>query len=99
MFYSLYILKNVKRQFYCVIMRRYFRDGLCFFYISFSFFSFIFYLFLLAFYFRTLILYTTDFDPRINKDIIIIKWVKDNFKCTSTEFISIRKQKLNSYAA
>ena len=34
------------------------------------FFSFIFlYLFLLAFYFRTLILYTTNFNPRINKDI------------------------------
>ena len=64
------------------------------------FFLFLFfYLFLLAFYFRTLILYTTDFDPRIHKDIIIIKWVKGNFKCTSTEFISIRKQKLNSYAA
>ena len=65
------------------------------------FFLFLFfYLFLLAFYFSTLILYTADFDPRIHKDIIIIiKWVKDNFKCTSTEFISIRKQKLNSYAA
>ena len=29
--------------------------------------------FLLAFYFRILILYTTDFNPRINTDIIIIK--------------------------
>ena len=71
-----------------------------FFLYFFLFFLFLFfYLFLLAFYFRTLILYTTDFDPRINKDIIIIKWVKDNFKCTSTEFISTRKQKLNSYTA
>ena len=71
-----------------------------FFLYFFLFFLFLFfYLFLLAFYFITLILYTTDFDPRINKDIIIIKWVKDNFKCTSTEFIYIRKQKLNSYTA
>ena len=31
-----------------------------------------FYLFLLAFYFRILILYTTDFNPRINREIIII---------------------------
>ena len=78
MSYSLYILKTVKRQFYCIIMRRhfsrthkkkgsgravgldpFFRDGLCF-------------LFLLAFYFRILILYTTDFNPRMNKNIIII---------------------------
>ena len=29
-----------------------------------------FYLFLLAFYFTVLFLYTTDFNPRINKDII-----------------------------
>ena len=28
--------------------------------------------FLLAFYFRTLILYTTGFNPRINKDIILL---------------------------
>ena len=29
------------------------------------------YLFLLAFYFRILILYTTDFNPKINKGIIL----------------------------
>ena len=33
---------------------------------------FFFYLFILPFYFRVLILYTTDFNPRINKDIIFI---------------------------
>ena len=37
----------------------FFKDGLCF-----SFFL------LLSCYFRILILYTTDFNPRINKDII-----------------------------
>ena len=31
-----------------------------------------FYLFLLPFYFRILVLYTTDFNQSINKDIIII---------------------------
>ena len=78
MFYSLYILKTVKRQFYLIIMHQYFsrmhkekgsgralgldllfRYGLSFFF---------FYLFILAFYFRILILHTTDFNPRINKD-------------------------------
>ena len=39
-----------------LILVRFFRDGF----------------FLLAFYFRILILYTTNFNPRINKDIIII---------------------------
>ena len=50
-----------------------FRDGLCFFIIIFHF--------LLAFYFRILILilYTIDFNPRINKDIIII-WASDVIK-------------------
>ena len=42
----------------------FFRDGFFFFYL--------FVLFLLAFYFRILISYTTDFDPKVNKDIIII---------------------------
>ena len=32
----------------------------------------LYFYFLLGFYFRILILYTTDFDTRINKDIIII---------------------------
>ena len=32
----------------------------------------VFYFFLLAFYFKILILYTADINPRINKDIIII---------------------------
>ena len=41
----------------------FYRNGLCFF-IN-------FYLFLLAFYFRILILYTTDFNPKINKGIIL----------------------------
>ena len=40
----------------------FFRDGLCFF----------FFFFLLSFYFIILILYTTDFNPTINKDIIMI---------------------------
>ena len=31
-----------------------------------------FFIFLLAFYFKILILYTADINPRINKDIIII---------------------------
>ena len=80
LFYSLYILKTVKKQFYCVIMRRYFSrihkekgvvgglsDLILFLetvYISY---------FLLAFYFRILILYTTVFKPKINKDVIIIR--------------------------
>ena len=42
---------------------------------------FIIFHFLLAFYFRILILililYTIDFNPRINKDIIIIIWASD----------------------
>ena len=41
----------------------FFRDRLCFF---------VFFYFLLPFYLRILILYTTDFNPRINKDITII---------------------------
>ena len=86
--YSLYILKTAKRQFYCRYFSRmhrekgsgralglypFFRDGLCFFY-----------LFLLAFYFRILILYTTNFNSRINKDIIII--------CSVFLFISFKTQ-------
>ena len=86
MFYFLYTLKIVNRQFYCIIMRShfsrthkekgsgralgldsFFRDDLCFFIIYFI----VFYLFWLAFYFRILILYTIDFNVRINKDIII----------------------------
>ena len=78
MSYSLYILKTVKRQFSCIVMRRYFsrmhkekgsgraleldpffKDGLYFY-------------FLFAFYFRISFLYTTDFNPRINRDTIII---------------------------
>ena len=72
MFYSPHILKSVKRRLYYIIMRIYFNrmhkensrgralgldpffsDGLCYF--------------LLPFYFRTLILYSTDFNSRINK--------------------------------
>ena len=50
---------------------QFFRDRLC----SFLFFIFfIFCLFLLVFYFRILFLYITDFNPKINKDIIIILW-------------------------
>ena len=47
-------------------------------YLFFCFFLIIilfFYLFLLAFYFRILILYTTDFNPRINKDIFIYSYI------------------------
>ena len=42
-------------------------------YVSFFFLIIIlfFYLFVLAFYFRILIYYTTDFNPTIDKDIII----------------------------
>ena len=50
---------------------QFFRDRLCFFLFLFFIF-FIFYLFLLVFYFRILFLYITDFNPKINKDIIII---------------------------
>ena len=53
----------------------FFRDGLCFFIIIIIIIIIIilfFYLFLLPFYFRILILYTTDFNQRINKDVIII---------------------------
>ena len=39
----------------------FFRDGLCLFYL------------LLTFYFRILILHATDFNPRVNKDIIILQ--------------------------
>ena len=54
----------------------FFRDRLCFF---------VFFYFLLPFYLRILILYTTDFNPRINKDIIIIIitiiiWVHEQLK-------------------
>ena len=53
----------------------FFRDGLCFFIIIIIIIIIIilfFYLFLLPFYFRILILYTTDFNQRINKYVIII---------------------------
>ena len=83
MSYSLQILKIVKRQFY---MYRYFSRmhkekgsgralGLDLF-IGLSF--------LLAFYFRILILYTNSFNPRINKDIIIICNIIYNNKSTPT---------------
>ena len=55
-----------------------FRDGLCLLVLLLLLLSLLllllllFYLFLLAFYFRILILYTTDFNPKMNKDIIII---------------------------
>ena len=51
-----------------------FRDGLCLLVLLLllSLLLLLFYLFLLAFYFRILILYTTDFNPKMNKDIIII---------------------------
>ena len=75
-----YILKTVKRQFYCIIMSRYFSrmhkekgSGRALgFDLSFQRW-FIFVYLLLARYFRILILYTTDFNPRINKDIITIE--------------------------
>ena len=52
----------------------FFRDGLCFIIIIIIIIIIIlfFYLFLLPFYFRILILYTTDLNQRINKDVIII---------------------------
>ena len=78
MFYSFYISKTVKIQFCCIIMRRYFSrmqkdngSGRALGLDPFLETVYVFY-FLLAFYFTILILYTTDFNPRINKDIIII---------------------------
>ena len=80
-FYSLYILKTAKRQFYCMIMHRYFGtihkekgSGRVlrldpFFRGGLCFF---FFFTCFAFYFTILILYTTGFNPRTNTDIIIL---------------------------
>ena len=87
MFYYLYILKTVKRQFFvslCVDILEECTEkrlvgglsDLIRFLVTetvyvFLLLLFIFCLFLLTFYLRVLILYTTDFNPRINKDIIL----------------------------
>ena len=72
--YSLYVLKTVKRQFYCSSIRRYFSrmhkekgSERALELIRYLETVYVFY-FLLAFYFRILFSYTTDFNPRINKD-------------------------------
>ena len=77
--YSSYILKTAERQFYCMIMRRYFSrmhqkkgSGRSLGADPFFRDGLCFFYFLLAFYFIILILYTTDFNPTKNKDIIII---------------------------
>ena len=74
MFYSLYILKTVKRQFQGL------SDLVRFLETVYAFILFVVvvfflgggYFFLLGFNFRNLILYTTNFNPTINKDIIVL---------------------------
>ena len=76
MFYSLYILKTVKRQFQGLSDLVRFLETVYAF-ILFVVVVFFFlggggYFFLLGFNFRNLILYTTNFNPTINKDIIVL---------------------------
>ena len=76
MFYSLYILKTVKRQFQGL------SDLVRFLETVYAFILFVVvvffwggvggYFFLLGFNFRNLILYTTNFNPTINKYIIVL---------------------------
>ena len=74
MFYSLYILKTVKRQFQGL------SDLFRFLETVYAFILFVVvvffwgggYFFLLGFNFRNLILYTTNFNPTINKYIIVL---------------------------
>ena len=75
MFYSLYILKTVKRQFQGL------SDLVRFLETVYAFILFVVVVvfffgggdfFLLGFNFRNLILYTTNFNPTINKDIIVL---------------------------
>ena len=74
MFYSLYILKTVKRQFQGL------SDLVRFLETVYAFILFVVvvfflgggYFFLLGFNFRNLILYTANFNPTINKDIIVL---------------------------
>ena len=75
MFYSLYILKTVKRQFQGLSdLVRFLETVYAFilFVVVVFFFGGGGYFFLLGFNFRNLILYTTNFNPTINKDIIVL---------------------------
>ena len=77
MFYSLYILKTVKRQFQGLSdLVRFLETVYAFilFVVVVCLFVFFWggYFFLLGFNFRNLILYTTNFNPTINKDIIVL---------------------------
>ena len=78
MFYSLYILKTVKRQFQGLSdLVRFLETVYAFILFVVVVVCFFFwgeggYFFLLGFNFRNLILYTTNFNPTINKDIIVL---------------------------